>query len=113
MKSVAPFVVSYATRKYKIICHCLSALDTKYKGKGEIQVILRDSGVEGDTVVLTRDDGAMMKLWLIDLFARKIQSENYDICAIIGTSAVNCGISSNDLYYIFVKGHPRSFLELI
>ena len=26
---------------------------------------------------------------------------------------MNCGISSDLLYYIFVKGHPRSFLELI
>ena len=43
----------------------------------------------------------------------KITSENCDMLAIVGTSAVNCGISSNNLYYIFVKGHPRSFLELI
>ena len=55
----------------------------------------------------------MMKAWLVDLFADKIKSEQCDILAIVGTSTVNCGISSNNLYYIFVKGHPRSFLEII
>ena len=48
--------------------------------------------------------------WLF--FCRQITSKEYDI-VIVGTSAVNCGISSNSLYYIFVKGHPISFLELI
>jgi len=64
-------------------------------------------------VSLTDGDGFMMKAWLVDLFADKIKSEQCDILAIVGTSAVNYGISSNNLYSIFVKGHPRSFLELI
>ena len=55
----------------------------------------------------------MLKSWLVDLFADKIKSDICDIIAIVGTSAVNCGISSNNLYYIFVKRHPRSFLELV
>ena len=62
---------------------------------------------------LTGGDGIMMKAWLVNLFADKIKSEQCDILAIVGTSTVNYGISSNNLYYIFVKGHPRSFLELI
>ena len=45
-------------------------------------------------------------------FAEKITSQRYDMLAIVGTSTVNCDISSNNLYYIFVKDHTRSFLEL-
>ena len=69
--------------------------------------------ITGDTVLLTGDDVIMMKSWLIDLFSGKIHSDNCDISDIISNSAVNCGISSNKLYFIFVKGHPRSFQELI
>ena len=32
---------------------------------------------------------------------------------VVGTSAINCGISSPPLYYIFMKGFPCSICELI
>lgn len=32
---------------------------------------------------------------------------------VVGTSAINCGISSSTLYYISVKGFPRSINELV
>ena len=55
----------------------------------------------------------MIKLWVVDLFVEKITIDHFDVLAIVRTSTMNCGISSNNIYYIFVKGHPRSFLELI
>ena len=90
-----------------------SAVETKDKIKDKIPGILKDTDITGDTFVLTWGDGLMMKSWLDDLFAGKIQIDNCDICAIIGTSAVIYDISINELYYIFVKGHPRLFLELV
>ena len=71
-----------------------------------MQCILKDADIGGDTGVSTGSDGVMMKTWLVDLFTAKIHSDNCDIIAIIGTSAVNCGISSNKFYYIFMQGHP-------
>ena len=67
----------------------------------------------GDTVVLTGSDGIMMKSWLVDLFADKTTSVNCNISVVVGTSAVNCGISSPALYYIFMKGYPRNICELV
>ena len=90
-----------------------SAIDAKDNVHPKVQKILRDAGITGNTVSLTGGDGIIMKAWLVDLFADKIKSEQCDILAIVGTSAVNCDISSNNLYYIFVKGHSRLFLELI
>lgn len=46
-------------------------------------------------------------------FADRITSKECDIIAVVGTSALNCCISSDLLYYIFVKSHPRTFVELI
>ena len=75
----------------------------KDKIKSKVQCILKDADLGGDTVLLTGDDGVTMKTWLVDLFAAKIHSDSCDIIAIIGTSAVDCGISSNELYYILCK----------
>ena len=47
-----------------------------------------------------------MESWLVYLFSGRMQSNNCDIIAIIGTSATNYRISSNEIYYICVKGHP-------
>ena len=88
-------------------------MEDKDNVKGRIQCILRDADLIGYTVILTGANGIMIKSWLVDLFAGKIHSDKCDISSSIGTSAVNCGISSNKLYFIFVKGHPRSFQELI
>ena len=93
--------------------YCSSALKAKDQIKAKVQCILRDADIGGDTVLLTGGDGVIMKTWLVDLFAAKIHSDNCDIISIIGTSAINCGISSNKLYYIFMQGHPRSYLKLI
>lgn len=54
-----------------------------------------------------------MKSWLVDLFPGKTSSNNCRIFVVVGTSSVNCGISSPLLYYIFVKGPLRSFNELV
>ena len=88
-------------------------MDAKNNAHSKVKIILRDAGITGDTVSLTGGDSIMIKLWLVDLFAEKNTSEYYDILAIVETSAVNCGTSSNNIYYIFVKGHHRSFLEPI
>ena len=113
VNSVKTNVVSYANNRCRVLGYCSSAMDAKDTVHPKVQKILRDAGITGDTVSLTGGDGIMMKAWLVDLFADKLKSDSCDILAIVGTSAVNCGISSNNLYYIFVKGHPRSFLELI
>jgi len=113
VNSVKPMVVVYAAKRCRIMSYCLSAIDAKNNVHGKFQIMLRDTSIAGDTAAFTVGDGIMMKSWLVDFFADKITSENCDMLAIVGTSAVNCGISSNNLYYIFLKGHPRSFLELI
>ena len=93
--------------------YCSSAVDARDKVKLAVQKLLREASVDGDTVVLTGSDGIMMKTWLVDLFADKTTSVNCKIMVVVGTSAINCGISSPSLYYIFVKGFPRSICELI
>ena len=93
--------------------YCSSAADARDSVKIAIQKLLREASVVGDTVVLTGSDGIMMKTWLVDLFADKTNSINCKIIVVIGTSAINCGISSPALYYIFMKGFPRNICELI
>jgi len=83
--------------------YCSSAMDTKDNMHGRVNLILRGASIPGDAVVLTGGDGIMMKSWLVDLFADKMSSKECDIIAIVGTSAVNYGVSSNSLYYMFVK----------
>ena len=78
--------------------YCSSALDARDKVKSVVQSILREAGVCGDTVVLTGSDGIMMKSYLVDLFIGKTTSEHCKIAVVVGTSAVNCGISSPMLY---------------
>ena len=65
------------------------------------------------TVVITGSDDIMMKSWLFNLFGGKIRREVFDVAVVVGTSAVNCGISSSSLYYIFCKGFPRTFIEFV
>ena len=113
MNSVKTNIISYANKRCRVLGYCSSAMDAKDSVHLKVQKILRDAGITGDTVALTGGDGIMIKAWLVDLFADKIKSDHCDILAIFGTSAVDCGISSNNLYYIFVKGRPRSLLELI
>lgn len=67
----------------------------------------------GDDIVLTGPDGIMIKSWLVDLFAGKIISINCNMLVVVGTSAVNCGISSPTLYCIFMKDFPRNLCELV
>ena len=69
--------------------------------------------IPGDTVVLIGADRVMMNSWLVDLFSSKIKIHVCDIVVVIKTSAVNCGISSNILHYIFMKSHPRIFSEVV
>ena len=88
-------------------------MDAKYNVHSKVKMILRDAGITGNTLSLTGGDGIMMNSWLVDLFADKITSVHCDILAIIGTSAVNCDISSTNLHYTLVKCHHGSFLELI
>ena len=47
----------------------------------------------------------------MDLFSGNIKSDVYDVAIVVGTSAVNCGISSLSLYYVCWKGFPRKFIE--
>lgn len=76
-------------------------------------MILRYASITGDTLSLTGGDGIRTQSRLVDLFTYKIAREHCDILAIFGTLAVDCGISSNYLYYIFVKSHPKSSLKLV
>ena len=95
------------------MAYCSSALDARDNVKDKLRGILRKEGIPGDVVVLTGSDGIMMKGWLVDLFSGKIASEICDVAIVVGTSAVNCGISSSSLYYVCWKGFPRTFIEFV
>ena len=111
--SITTPLIDYTSHGCKAMAYCSSAIDARDNVKGGIQKILRDGNITGDVVVLTGSDGIMMKSWLVDLFAGKTSSDNCKIVVVVGTSAVNCGISSPTLYYICVKGFPRSLNELV
>ena len=111
--SITTPLIEYTRAGCKAMVYCSSAIEARDKVKLAIQSILREAGVCGDTVVLTGSDGVMMKSYLVDLFAGKTSSVNCRIAVVVGTSAVNCGISSPQLYYIFVKGFLRSLNELV
>lgn len=93
------------------MAYCSSAGEARDTVKGRVQQLLRDESIDGDTVVITGLDGIMMKSWLVDLFGGKSSSDVCDVAVVVGTSVVNCGISSASLYYIFCKGFPRTFIE--
>ena len=113
LTAVGPPLIEYTGHGCKAMVYCSSAADARDSVKIAIQKMLREASVVGDTVVLTGSDGIMMKTWLVDLFADKTTSINCKIIVVIGTSAINCGISSPALYYIFMKGFPRNICELI
>jgi hypothetical protein len=50
-----------------------------------------------DTMLLTGGDGIMIKAFLVELFAGKIESDVCHLSIIAGNLAMNCGISSNNL----------------
>ena len=107
-------LIDYADHGCKAISYCCSSdIDARDKVKGGIQKILRNGNIPGDVVLLTGSDGIMMKSWLVNFFAGKTSSDNCNIVVVVGTSAVNCGISSSTLYYIFVKGFLQSINELV
>ena len=74
--------------------HCVNLENAKVTVKKDIQGILCDEGIEGDTVSLIDSNGVMCKAWLVDLFANERQSSVCNLVVLTGTSAVNCGISS-------------------
>jgi hypothetical protein len=55
----------------------------------------------------------MMKSFLVDIFAGKIESDVRKLSIIIGTSAMNCGISSKLLHFLLFIGFPRRMSELV
>jgi len=101
-------LIEYTRHGCKAMGYYSSAVDARDTVKLAIQKLLREASVDGDTVVLTGSDGIMIKTWLIDLFVDKTTSLNCKIMVVIGTSTINCGISSPSLYYIFMKGFPRN-----
>ena len=106
---MSPNIIKYAKSKCKILAYCSSDMDARNNIKEKLREILRKEDIQGDTVVLTRSDGIMMKGWLVDLFSGKIQNDVCDVAIVVGTSAVNCGISSSSLYYFCWKGCPRIY----
>ena len=54
----------------------------------------------------------MTKTWLVDLFPGKITSLHCDVAVIVGTSVVNCGVSSKSLCYMVMicKEYHRSIV---
>lgn len=101
--SVSTHVIKYAQSKYKNLAYCSSAMDARDKVKNTLREILRKEGIQVETVVLTGSDRIMMKGWLVNLLSGKICSNKSDVAIVVGTSALNCGISSLSLYYICCK----------
>ena len=91
--------------------YCSSAVDARDTVKLAVQKLLRETSVDDNTLVLTGSDGIMMTTWLVDLFSDRTTSVNCKIMLVVGTSAINCGISSPSLYYIFVTIFPAVFLN--
>ena len=95
VKYFTPLFIVYITQRCKVMGCCSSAVEAKEKAKEKVQRILKDVDIARDTVVMTGGDGVMIKSWLVDLFTGKIYSDNCYIITVVGTSVVNCGISSN------------------
>ena len=74
---------------------------------------MRKEGVEGDIIGFTGSDGTIIEGWLVYLFSGKIQSDVYGVAIVVGTSLINCGISSSSLYYVCWKGFPRTCIEFV
>jgi hypothetical protein len=113
-KSALKGVVDYIRAGLKVMVYCQSAALATDKVKPFCQVFLSDLGChDRDAVSLTGSDGIMMKAFLVDIFSGKLTSDVCDLAMIAGTSAMNCGISSNFLHYILHVGFPRRPSEMI
>ena len=53
-----------------------------------------------NSILLTGGGGKMIKAFLVELFARKIESDVCHLSIIAGTLAMNCGISSNNFHWV-------------
>ena len=61
-KSVKPFIVSYTSNRCRVMGYCSSSMDATYNVYEQVKLILKDTGIPGDAVVLTDGDGIMMKI---------------------------------------------------
>ena len=68
--------------------------------------------MERDVVSLVGNNGVIMKSYVVDTFLGRLQSRVCNIACLVGTNAINCGINNKSLYYIILKGFPRSISEL-
>ena len=78
--------------------YCSSAAEARDKVKIGIQIILREAGVCGDTVVLTGSDGIMMKSWLVDFLLGKYRVITVGLRWLLGTQQSTVGYPVS--YYI-------------
>ena len=98
----------------QLMVYCQSSTTAVEKVKPFAQQYLANLRMNDcDTMSLTGGDGIMMKAFLVELFAGKIESDVCHLSIIAGTSAMNCGISSNNLYYIIFIGFPRRMSEMV
>eukprot|EP00978_Attheya_sp_CCMP212_P030383 scaffold111497_cov63-Attheya_sp.AAC.1 len=113
-KSVYKETEPYLHDGLKLMVYCQAATLAMDKVKPFSQSFLSEMGFnELDAVSLTGSDGIMMKSFLVDLFSSKISSDVCNLAIIAGTSAMNCGISSNLLHYIIHIGFPRPVSEMV
>jgi hypothetical protein len=104
----------YLRNGLQVMVYCQSAGMAVDKVKPFAKEYLASIGMhDSDTMSLTGGDGIMMKSFLVDLFAGKIESDVCKLSIIVGTSAMNCGISSKLLHFLLFIGFPRRMSELV
>jgi len=105
-------VVKTVRAKKKALVYCATAKMATDTVKPAASAALAEQG-DGDALTLIGGDGIMMKQYLIDMFSGRLDSELVKLVLLIGTSAVQCGVSANDLHFILALGWPRRMVELL
>ena len=112
LKSTASNIKYFCSKGCKFLVYCSSANDAREKVSGTLHDYFMENSLPRDVVTLVGNDGIIMKSYLVDCFSGRIISTACNIAGLVGTNAINCGINSSELYYIILKGFPRSITEL-
>jgi superfamily II DNA helicase RecQ len=110
------FVASIArNRNGKIIIYTNSKVAAETSLKESIESLLKKHKIEGCVMPFTGDNGIMMKNYVMTSFCPDDISCTQDmenIFCVIGTAAMECGVSSKEVTTGISVGMPRSLYDL-
>lgn len=110
---------SLSLENLKVIVYCNSKKSVEDSLVPMANLALRTSGIDGNCMAFTGDDGVMQKIYLMHLFcsqADELDEEvglGYRLMILAAMTAANCGVSSPDCHRVYQLGLLTNFYNLV